>query len=102
MAEIACDEVLDLAYDWLCLRRESTSHNNDVWDVRWRAWPAGRWRGASNVSAGFMSKVRMQSASVNTFDAGYAGPSNAPKATRERAFTTCCRGEGGHSWGAAE
>ena len=38
MAEITCDEVLDLAYDWLCRRRERTSHNNDVWGVRWR-WP---------------------------------------------------------------
>ncbi len=36
MAEIACDEVLDLAYDWLCRHRQRTSHNNDVWDVRWR------------------------------------------------------------------
>ena len=36
MAEITCDEVLDLAYGWLCRRRERTSHNNDVWDVRWR------------------------------------------------------------------
>jgi RNA-directed DNA polymerase len=36
MAEIAGDEVLDLAYAWLCRRRERTSHNNDVWDVRWR------------------------------------------------------------------
>ena len=26
MAEIACDEVLDLAYCWLCQRRERTSH----------------------------------------------------------------------------
>jgi len=36
VAEIACDEVVDLAYDWLCRRRSRTSHNNDVWDVRWR------------------------------------------------------------------
>jgi hypothetical protein len=36
MAEITCDEVLDLAYDRLCRRRERTSHNNDVWDVHWR------------------------------------------------------------------
>ena len=28
MAEIACDELLDLACDWLCRRRERTSHNN--------------------------------------------------------------------------
>ena len=36
IAEITSDEVLDLAYDWLWQRRERTSHNNDVWDVRWR------------------------------------------------------------------
>ena len=28
MAEITSDEVLDLAYGWLCRRRERTSHNN--------------------------------------------------------------------------
>jgi hypothetical protein len=33
MAEIAGDEVLDLAYGWLCQRRQRTSHHNDVWDV---------------------------------------------------------------------
>ena len=37
MAEITCDEVLELAYDWLCRRRERTSHNNDVWDVPHKA-----------------------------------------------------------------
>ncbi len=30
MAEITSDEVLDLAYAWLCRRRERTSHNNDA------------------------------------------------------------------------
>ena len=30
MAEIACDEVLELAYAWLCRRRERTRHNNDA------------------------------------------------------------------------
>ena len=36
MEEIASDEVLQQAYDWLCKRRKDYSHNNDVWDVRWR------------------------------------------------------------------
>ena len=36
MAEITSDELLDLAHFRLCRRRERTSHNNDVWDVRWR------------------------------------------------------------------
>jgi len=34
--EMASDEVLDLAYDWLCKRRRDYSANSDVWDVRWR------------------------------------------------------------------
>jgi hypothetical protein len=35
MAEIASDEVIDLAYLWLCDRRKGYSHNNDVWSLRW-------------------------------------------------------------------
>jgi RNA-directed DNA polymerase len=36
MEEIASDEVIEQAYDWLCKRRRDYSANNDVWDVRWR------------------------------------------------------------------
>ncbi len=36
MDEIASDEVLDQAYEWMCDRRKEYSANNDVWDVRWR------------------------------------------------------------------
>jgi RNA-directed DNA polymerase len=36
MHEIASLDVLDEAYGWLCDRRMDYSHNNDVWDVRWR------------------------------------------------------------------
>jgi hypothetical protein len=34
--EIASDDVLRQAYDWLCERRVDYSPNDDVWDVRWR------------------------------------------------------------------
>ena len=34
--DIASDEVLDQAYDWMCERRQGYSANSDVWDVRWR------------------------------------------------------------------
>jgi len=34
--QIASDDVIDAAFDWLCLRRIDYSHNNDVWDLRWR------------------------------------------------------------------
>ena len=34
--EIASDEVLDQAYDWMCERRKGYCANSDVWDVRWR------------------------------------------------------------------
>jgi len=35
MDEVASDEVLDLAYDWLCRSRKNAGHNSDVWVVRW-------------------------------------------------------------------
>lgn len=36
MTEIASDEILEQAYEWLCKRREDYSHNDDVWKVRYR------------------------------------------------------------------
>ncbi len=33
---IASDSVIDTAYDWLCKRRHDYSHNDDVWDIRFR------------------------------------------------------------------
>ena len=36
MEEIASDEVLEQAYQWLCERRKNYSHNDDVWEVRFR------------------------------------------------------------------
>jgi RNA-directed DNA polymerase len=36
MEEIASDEVLEEAYTWLCKRRENYSHNDEVWEVRFR------------------------------------------------------------------
>ncbi|MGB2938668.1 MAG: reverse transcriptase/maturase family protein [Phycisphaerae bacterium] len=38
MEEIASEEVLELAYRWLCKQRRDSHANNDVWDLRWR-WP---------------------------------------------------------------
>jgi len=32
--EIASDETIDAAYQWLCRRRKNYSHNNDVWRLR--------------------------------------------------------------------
>ena len=36
--KIASDSVIDSAYNWLCKRRKDYSHNDDVWDIRFR-WP---------------------------------------------------------------
>ena len=36
MEQIASEEVLQHAYEWLCERRKGYSANNDVWDLRWR------------------------------------------------------------------
>jgi retron-type reverse transcriptase len=39
LAVIASDEILERAYAWLCKRRHRYSHNDDVWEVRYR-WEA--------------------------------------------------------------
>ncbi len=39
MEEIASDDILEQAYQWLCQRKKDYSHNDDVWDVRFR-WSA--------------------------------------------------------------
>ncbi|QDV22544.1 reverse transcriptase domain-containing protein [Aureliella helgolandensis] len=36
MEEIASDVVLEEAYAWLCRRRKNYSHNDEVWEVRFR------------------------------------------------------------------
>lgn len=36
MEEIASESVLEEAYAWLCKRRENYSHNDEVWEVRFR------------------------------------------------------------------
>ena len=37
ISQIASDEILDLAYDWVCKRRREYSHNSDIWDLK-RNW----------------------------------------------------------------
>ena len=39
MPQIASSEVLELAFAWVCKRRENYSHHDDVWHVRFH-WPA--------------------------------------------------------------
>jgi hypothetical protein len=51
MAEIASDEVLDLAYQWLCKQRRDRHANHDVWDVRWRTATTS-YRSAAIVNQG--------------------------------------------------
>ncbi|MCP4267269.1 MAG: hypothetical protein GY777_17140 [Candidatus Brocadiaceae bacterium] len=34
--KIASDAVIDTAYEWLCKRRKDYSHNDEVWDIRFR------------------------------------------------------------------
>jgi len=36
MEEITSEEVLEEAFAWLCKRRENYSHNDEVWEVRFR------------------------------------------------------------------
>jgi hypothetical protein len=41
--ELASDDVLDSAYEWLCRRRRDYSANSDVWALR-RCWPREKER----------------------------------------------------------
>ncbi len=34
IARVASDETLDIAFDWVCKRRQDYSHNSDIWDLR--------------------------------------------------------------------
>ncbi len=34
--KVASDAVIDSAYEWLCKRRSDYSHNDEVWDIRFR------------------------------------------------------------------
>jgi len=49
--EIASDEVINLAYAWLCKRRECYSHNQDVWNLRFH-WETVRPELQANLRAG--------------------------------------------------
>jgi hypothetical protein len=49
LAQITSDDVLDMAYEWLCRRRRDYSANADVWEFR-RCWPREKWRPVSSVS----------------------------------------------------
>lgn len=35
ISQVASDAILDIAYDWVCKRRKDSSHNSDIWDLRW-------------------------------------------------------------------
>ncbi len=51
LAELASDDVLDAAYDWLCRRRRDYSANADVWSFR-RHWSQEKDRIKSDLLAG--------------------------------------------------
>jgi RNA-directed DNA polymerase len=49
--QIASNDVLQQAYDWLCARRKAYSANNDVWDLCWR-WAEVKPRLQAELLAG--------------------------------------------------
>ena len=51
LAELASDDVLDTAYEWLCRRRRDYSANADVWSLR-RRWDDEKERIKSDLVAG--------------------------------------------------
>ncbi len=51
LAELASDDVLDSAYEWLCRRRRDYSANADVWAFR-RRWPHEKEKIKDELQAG--------------------------------------------------
>ena len=51
LAQLASDDVLDSAYEWLCRRRRGYSANSDVWPFR-RRWPSEKTRIKDGLHAG--------------------------------------------------
>ena len=51
LAQIACDAVLDTAYDWLCRRRRDYPADADVWSLR-RSWAEEKERIRTDLIAG--------------------------------------------------
>ncbi len=49
--KIASDSVIDSAYDWLYKRRRDYSHNDEVWDIRFR-WSEFRPHLQKTIRAG--------------------------------------------------
>ena len=59
MEEIASDEVLEQAYQWLCDRRKNYSHNDDVWEV-WYRWTKIKPLLQAELIAGLLRQHRPQ------------------------------------------
>ena len=80
--EIASDDVLRQAYDWLCERRVDYSPNDDAWDVRWR-WEEIRPALQDALRAGDcrMSSVRRFSSGGETIEVWSALDALVLKAT---------------------
>ncbi len=51
LAELASDDVLDTAYDWLCKRRRNCPADADVWSFR-QQWPVEKGRLKDELAAG--------------------------------------------------
>ncbi len=51
LAELASDDVLDTAYDWLCKRRRNYPADADVWSFR-QQWPVEKGRLKAALAAG--------------------------------------------------
>jgi len=51
LAQLASDDVLDSAYQWLCQRRRDYSANSDVWNFR-RRWQVEKQRIEDELRSG--------------------------------------------------
>jgi retron-type reverse transcriptase len=71
--KIASDYVIGTAYDWLCKRRKDYSHNDEVWDIRFR-WSEVKPRLQKTLLAGEytfspQTKIRIPERTIELWNA---------------------------------
>ena len=71
--EIASDEVLNQAYEWLCERRKDYSANSDVWNVRWQWFEIKPWLQGQLLAGSYhfdaLRRIHRQNGSIELWSA---------------------------------
>ena len=84
MSEIASDDVIERAYEWLCERRKDYSANNDVWHLRWR-WQENKPLLQADLLSGKYRERGLDRTLVGAGCTGSQGNRHCPQPTPEAA-----------------